>query len=51
MDTTFNDMPLEISDLRSGTDYLAQLSLANPMVAERQLMRFLDTLLDRKSVV
>jgi hypothetical protein len=45
MDTTFNDMPLEISDLRSGTDYLAQLSLANPMVAERQLMRFLDTLL------
>ena len=45
MDTTFNDMPLEISDLRSGTDYLAQLSLATPRVAERQLMRFLATLL------
>lgn len=35
----------EITDLRSGTDYLAQLSLANPVVAERQLMRFLDALL------
>ena len=31
MDTTFTDTPLEISDLRSGTDYLAQLALANPM--------------------
>ena len=45
MDTTLTGTPLEISDLRSGTDYLAQLALANPMVAERQLMRFLDALL------
>jgi cyclic-di-GMP-binding protein len=35
----------EITDLQSGTDYLAQLSLANPVVAERQLMCFLDALL------
>jgi hypothetical protein len=35
----------DIADLRSGMDYLAQLSLANPIVAERQLMRFLDALL------
>lgn len=34
-----------ISDLRSGTDYLAQLPLANPPAAELQLIRFLDALL------
>lgn len=34
-----------ITDLNSGTEYLSQLSLANPIVAERQLMVFLDTLL------
>ena len=35
----------DISDLQSGMGYLAQLTLANPLVAERQLMRFLDALL------
>lgn len=45
MNSTDMELPLQITDLRSGTDYLAQLSLANPVVAERQLMRFLDTLL------
>ncbi|MBS1144734.1 MAG: hypothetical protein H6R14_2140 [Proteobacteria bacterium] len=34
-----------ISDLRAGLDYLSQLSLANPIVAERQLMSFIDALL------
>lgn len=33
------------ADLQSGSDYLAALSLANPVVAEQQLMRFLDGLL------
>ena len=45
MNTMVTELPLEIPDLRSGADYLAQLSLANPVVAERQLMRFLDSLL------
>lgn len=45
MNTTVNETPLEISDLRSGTDYLDHLSLANPVLAERQLMHFLDSLL------
>jgi len=44
MDMTKPEAP-EITDLLSGTEYLAQLSLANPLVAERQLMRFLDALL------
>jgi len=35
----------DISDLQSGMDYLAQLPMANPAVAERQLVRFLDSLL------
>lgn len=43
--TAGDEHPLTISDLRSGSDYLAQLSLANPQVGERQLMRFLDGLL------
>lgn len=45
MNTTAAEMPLAIPDLRTGMDYLSQLSLANPVVAERQLMRFLDGLL------
>jgi hypothetical protein len=44
MNTTAIEVPV-ISDLQSGMDYLAQLSLANPLVAERQLMRFIDSLL------
>ena len=44
MNTTTLQLP-EISDLRSGMDYLAQLSLANPVVAERQLMAFIDALI------
>lgn len=43
--TTGSELPLTITDLRSGSDYLAQLSLANPLVGERQLIRFLDGLL------
>lgn len=45
MNTTAAEVPLDIPDLRAGMDYLSQLSLANPVVAERQLMRFLDALL------
>lgn len=45
MNTTATEMLLDIPDLRAGMDYLSQLSLANPVVAERQLMRFLDGLL------
>jgi len=44
MNTTAMEVPV-ISDLQSGMDYLAQLSLANPVVAERQLMSFVDSLL------
>lgn len=44
MNTTAIETPV-ISDLRTGMDYLAQLSLANPIAAEQQLMRFLDALL------
>ncbi|WP_434514672.1 hypothetical protein AB6Q56_19425 [Dechloromonas sp. ARDL1] len=45
MNTTGSELPLTITDLRSGSDYLAQLALANPLLSERQLMRFLDALL------
>lgn len=45
MNTSVIESPLVIVELRSGMDYLSQLSLANPVVAERQLMRFLDALL------
>ena len=31
MSTTASELPLTITDLRSGSDYLAQLSLANPL--------------------
>ncbi len=34
-----------ISDLQTGGNYLAQLPLANPLVAEQHLMHFLDALL------
>ena len=44
MNTTAIEFPV-ISDLQSGMDYLSQLSLANPIVAERQLMLFVDSLL------
>jgi len=37
--------PLAIPDLHTGTTYLAQLPLANPPLAERQLADFLDALL------
>lgn len=46
MNTTATDSPLRFTSLQAGTDYLSQLSLANPLVAERQLMSFLDALLD-----
>lgn len=45
MTTTHIELPV-VSDLRSGMDFLAQLSLANPVVAEQQLMAFIDALLD-----
>lgn len=45
MNTTFQASPLVITDLRTGGDYLAKLSLANPTVAEQQLMHLLDALL------
>ena len=44
MNTTAVEVPV-ISNLQSGMDYLSQLSLANPLVAERQLMSFVDALL------
>lgn len=45
MNPADSELPLKIDDLQTGLDYLAQLALANPLVAERQLMRFLDGLL------
>ena len=33
---------LSISDLRTGADYLSQLPLANPPLAEKQLIELLD---------
>ena len=36
---------LKFSDLQSGVDYISQLPLANPAVAEQQLVAFLDALL------
>jgi cyclic-di-GMP-binding protein len=45
MNDPVSQMPVTIPDLQTGMDYLAQLSLANPLVAERQLIRFLDGLL------
>ncbi len=37
---------LSIPDLQTGANYLAQLPLANPPLAEKQLIEFLDALLD-----
>lgn len=37
--------PLLILNLQMGMDYLSELTLANPVVAEQQLMRFIDSLL------
>ena len=45
MITTTPDALLSITDLPSGVDYLSQIPLANPVMAEGQLMRFLDSLL------
>jgi hypothetical protein len=45
MNPTANLSSLKFPDLQSGRDYLAKLPLANPAVAEQQLMQFLDTLL------
>lgn len=45
MNATSNPSSLVISDLKSGSDYLAKLSLANPTIAEQQLMHLLDALL------
>lgn len=45
MNNPVSEMPVTVPDLQTGMDYLSQLSLANPLVAERQLMRFLDGLL------
>lgn len=38
--------PLSISDLQTGANYLSQLPLANPPVAEAKLLEFLDALLE-----
>lgn len=38
--------PLSITDLQSAANYLSQLPLANPPLAENQLIEFLDALLD-----
>ena len=37
--------PLTIPDLDSGSHFLSQLPLANPPLAERQLIDFLDALI------
>ena len=38
--------PLSITDLQSGANYLSQLPLANPPLAEKQLIDFLDALIE-----
>ncbi len=45
MNIMANETPLNIHDLNEGLEFLAQIPLANPVVAERQLMRLLDGLL------
>ena len=45
MNTASNYPPLRINDLQSGMDYLAELTLTDPFVAEQQLVRFIDALL------
>ncbi|MFZ2268160.1 MAG: hypothetical protein WAV95_11350 [Azonexus sp.] len=46
MNTDFAGPELSFPDLQSGMGFLAQLPLANPVVAEQQLIRFLDALLN-----
>ena len=38
--------PLSIPDLQTGANFLAQLPLANPPLAEKKLLEFLDALLE-----
>src|SRR5574343_1533823 len=45
MNSTDMEIPLQIVEIQDGTDYLAQLSLANPVLAVRPLLHFLDSLL------
>ena len=45
MNSTLHTPPLRIPDLQTGLDYLSALTLANPLIAEQQLMRFIDALL------
>lgn len=45
MNVATNPVLSAIPDLQTGMDYLSRLSLANPAVAEQQLMQFLDVLL------
>lgn len=45
MDTDTDGSTLVVPDLQSGMSYLNRLPLANPALAEQQLMQFLDALL------
>ncbi|EKE16830.1 MAG: hypothetical protein ACD_10C00774G0002 [uncultured bacterium] len=45
MNAPITSAPLHIPDLATGMDYLSALTLANPSIAEQQLMRFIDALL------
>lgn len=45
MNSPVNGLPLLILNLQTGQDYLSELTLANPAVAEQQLIRFIDSLL------
>lgn len=38
--------PLNIPDLQAGSHYISQLSLANPELAEQQIITFLDALIE-----
>jgi hypothetical protein len=42
-----NTHDLKIPDLESGIAFLTDLPLANPLVAEHQLLQFLDALLSK----
>lgn len=46
MNVSTKEFPLDIPDLQTGVDFLSQLPLTNPVAAERQLMRFLESLLN-----
>lgn len=45
MNAPANDLPLLIPDLQTGLDYLSKITLANPVMAEEQLICFIDALL------